>query len=639
MPYRERRRDSGNPTAGSLHPTQEDSPVSTHSRWLRLLALLLGLSMVAAACGDDDDGGNAGGDVTDTTAEGGDEEEEEEEAQGGTVVFASDQEPDGWNINTASSNLLALGQLTELVIPAAFRTLPTFEVVMDQNLLESAELTSEDPQVVEYVIAEDAVWSDGTPISADDFRFMWQMMNGSNPDIDVASTVGYDRIESVEGSDDGRTVTVTFAEPFSEWQALFSNILPAHIIPTLGGGGADAEGSTTTAAEEGAADDSDAGAADPGDTGAPSQAAVEGWNNGLDGQNVPEFSGGPFAFTDYKPEQSVTLVPNEEYWGPQPNIDELVIRFDVDNAGIPAALENGEIDMAYPQPQLDLVEEIEAIDNIETEINFGLAFEHIDFNLNNPHLTKPEVRDAIAHALAEEDLVARTVGQFSDEASVLQNRIWLTNQEQYEAHGDEFIGANIEEAKSLLEEAGYDCSSAPCTHPEDGPLSLRISTTGGNQLRENTQLVIQNQLKEAGIDITIDNVEGGAVFEKFFPESNLVADQDYDIALFAWVGTPFPSSNKALYTTEDPTLVNSNNTNYQNPEIVEIFDQALVETDQEALTDLYNQADEILWEDMPTIPLYQKPTFLPYRASIKGVEDNASTAGPLWNAYDWSIEE
>jgi peptide/nickel transport system substrate-binding protein len=608
-------------------------------RWLRVLALFLGLSMIAAACGGDDDtSADNQGRETEETTEGDTDEGGDEAASGGTVVFANDQEPDGWNINTASSNLLALGQLTELVFPSAFRTTPDFEVVMDENLLESAELTSEDPQVVEYVINPDAVWSDGTPITADDFRFQWQMMNGSNPDVDTASTTGYDRIESIEGSEDGKTVTVTFAEPYAEWKALFANILPAHIIPTLAGAGGDdeaAEGNEDDDTET----DTEAGETDTGDDGPPSQAAVAGWNDGLDGENVPEFSGGPFMFEDYRPEQSVTLVPNPEYWGPQPNLDELVIRFDVDNAGIPAALENGEIDMAYPQPQLDLVDQIDSIEGVESQTSFGLSFEHIDFNLNNSHLAKPEVRKAIAHALDEEDVVARTVGQFSDEASVLQNRIWLSNQPQYEAHGDEYLGANVEEARSLLEEAGYDCSGDVCTHPEDGDLSLSISTTGGNQLRENTQLVLQNQLSEAGIQLSIDNVEGGAVFEKFFPESNLVADQDYDIALFAWVGTPFPSANKALYSTEDPTLVNSNNTNYQNPEIVEVFDQALVETDEDAAADLYNQADEILWEDMPTVPLYQKPTYLPYRTSIQNVEDNASTAGPLWNAYEWRISD
>jgi len=568
-------------------------------RWQRVLALFLGLSLVAAACGNDDD--DAAGDDT-TTTEATDTETNGEATDGGTVVFASDQEPRGWNINTASSNLLALGMLTEVVFPSAHRTTPDFEVEMDENLLESVEMTSEDPQVVEYVINEDAVWSDGEPISADDFIFMWEMMNGEDSEIDVASTAGYDRVGSVEGSEDGKTVVVNFDEPFAEWESMFSNILPAHIIEELGDGD-----------------------------------AVTGWNDGLSGEDFPEFSGGPFMFEDYRPEQSVTLVPNPQWWGDAPHLDEIVIRFDVDDSGIPAALQNEEIDMAYPQPQLDLVDQIEDLDGIDSETTMGLSFEHIDFNLQNSHLAKLEVRQAIALALDRDDLVNRTVRQFNDEAEPLNNRIWLNNQPEYEDNAEGYTEQDIDGARDLLEGAGYDCSGDVCTHDEDGELTLRISTTGGNQLRENTQLVIQNQLTEAGIGITIDNVEGGAVFDKFFPESNLIADLDYDIALFAWVGTPFPSSQKALYSNPDPELVGSNNTGYQNPEIVDLFDQALVETDSDTLADLYNQIDSILWEDMPTVPLYQKPTYLPFRSSIQGVQDNASTAGPLWNAHEWRI--
>lgn len=567
-------------------------------RWLRVLALFLGLSLIAAACGDDDD--TADGDTTQTTeATGGDEGEATE---GGTVVFAADQEPRGWNINTASSNLLALGMLTEVVFPSAHRATPEFDVVMDENLLESAEMTSEDPQVIEYVIHEDAVWSDGEPITADDFIFMWEMMKGEDSEIDVASTAGYDRVGSVEGSEDGKTVTVNFDEPFAEWQSMFSNMLPAHIIEELGDGD-----------------------------------AVTGWNDGLSGENVPEFSGGPFMFEDYRPEQSVTLVPNPQWWGDAPHLDEIVIRFDVDDSGIPAALENEEIDMAYPQPQLDLVDQIEDLDGIDSEITMGLSFEHIDFNLQNSHLAKLEVRQAIALALDREDLVNRTVRQFSDEAQPLNNRIWMNNQEQYEDNAEGYTEQDIDGARDLLEGVGYDCSGEVCTHDEDGELTLRISTTGGNQLRENTQLVIQSQLTEAGIGITIDNAEGSAAFDKFFPESNLIEDQDYDIALFAWVATPFASANKALYSNPDPELVGSNNTGYQNPEVVDLFDQALSETDADVAADLYNEIDRLLWEDMPTTPLYQKPTYLPYRSSIEGVQDNASTAGPLWNAHEWRI--
>nr|MDQ3305881.1 ABC transporter family substrate-binding protein [Actinomycetota bacterium] len=502
-----------------------------------------------------------------------------------------------------SENLAALTWLTVQVYPSVFEVLPDFSIELNEEMMESAELTSEDPQTIEYVIKEEAVWSDGTPISADDLIYLWENQNGSNPNIDVASTTGYELIESVEGSEDGKTVTAVFTEPFSDWQSLFGTLLPAHYMKTLN--------------------------PDP----------VEAWNNGLDGTNLPEVSGGAWMLTDYTPEQSVTLVPNETYYGEKAKLDSVVARFGITADAIPQALENGEIDIAYPQPQIDLVSQVEALaPEIEATTEFGLTFEHIDFNLDNTFLADEAVRTAIAHGLDRQGIVERTVGQFSDEASQLDNRIWLTNQPQYEPHGEEYAEQDVEAAKAVLEEAGYTEGAGGIYEKDGQPISLRISTTGGNALREATEQVIQSQLKEVGIDIRIDNTEGAAVFDRFFPESDNRADLDFDIALFAWVGTPFPSSSASLYQTPDPAdKVGQNEMGYANAEVDELFTTAAVSTDQDEVADLLNQVDEILWEDLPTIPLYQKPTYLTFRSNIQGVQDNPGTAGPLWNANEWAL--
>jgi ABC-type transport system substrate-binding protein len=102
--------------------------------------------------------------------------------------------------------------------------------------MTSAQLTSHDPQTITYQIRPDARWSDGTPISADDFIYLWQNSNGTNPKIDTVTTVGYDRIKQVTGSADGKTVTVVFNQNFADWQGLFVNLLPAHYMRRQPGG-------------------------------------------------------------------------------------------------------------------------------------------------------------------------------------------------------------------------------------------------------------------------------------------------------------------------------------------------------------------------------------------------------------------
>lgn len=561
-------------------------------RSAKLLALLTAFVLIFAACGGDDD--------DDATAENPDEstpstEDVDSLEQGGTVTFASDQEPTGWNVNTSNDSLAALAYMEAIVLPSPFIVQPDFTVELDENLMESAEQTSDDPQTIEYVIKEEAVWNDGTPVTVEDFSYNWEMQNGSNPDVDVASTTGYDQIESVEPGDDDKTVVVTFSQPFADWQGLFSNLMPAHILKD-----------------------------------------ATGWNDSLDGENIPDFSAGPFQFSNYEPGANVTLVPNESYWGPAPLLDELVVRFGIDAPNVPAALENGEIDLAYPQPQIDLVQQVEALaPEIDSQINFGLSFEHIDFNFLNPHLGKLEVRQAIAFGLDREDLVARTVQQFDERGSVLNNRLWLTGQPEYQDNAADFA-FDPEQARSLLEEAGYtEGSDGIYTHPEDGKLTLRISTTGGNALRENTEEIIQSQLREVGIDIQIDNREGAEVFDLFFPESGNFEDANYDLALFAWVGTPFVvSSSKSLYECGG----GQNEMSYCNEEIGPMFDDALAATDRQEAVDLMNQVDQLLWEDMATLPLYTKPTFLPYRTSVANIVDNPTNQGPLWNAYEWGIK-
>jgi peptide/nickel transport system substrate-binding protein len=578
--------------------------VSSLRKGRKLLVVIFACALLAAACGDDDNSGDEGSGTTappTTTAD---------VPEGGTVTYASDQEPTGWNVNTANDNLAALNYMTILVYPQAFDITPDFEVVMNKDLLTSAEQTKDDPQTIEYKINPDAAWSDGTPISGKDFIYNWKLQNGkvdadvgeSDPEAaspddatipDVASTTGYENIKSVEG--DGKDVTVTFETPYADWKGLFGNIMPEHILKD-----------------------------------------VEGWNTSLDEANIPEWSGGPFKFTDYEPEKSVTMVPNDKFWGEKPHIDKLVVVFGILPEALPEAFQNGEIDLAYPQPQVDLVQRLEELPEIKSQINFGLSYEHIDFNLLNEQLADPAVRQAIAYGLDREELVARTVKQFDDRAEVLNNRIWLNNQPEYKDNAGKYKTANKETATKTLEDAGYAKGSDGIYAKDGKKLSFRISTTGGNQLREDTEEVIQDQLKQIGIEVKIANVEGSAVFDLFFPESGDFADADYDIALFAWVGTPFTaSSNQSLFIPGG----GQNEMSYDNKEVGDLFTEAIQTADPEETVTKTNEIDSILWDDLPTIPLYAKPTLLPARETVLNVIDNASTYGPLWNATTWGVEK
>ncbi len=543
-------------------------------RTARLAALLVGLAMVATACGG---GGDEGGDTGGGSAQ---------IQPGGTLNYAADQEPTGFNNNTSKDNGTSVLNIVVNMFPFAFHAQPDFTVKMDEAFLDSAEQTSEDPQTIVYKIKENAIWSDDTPITADDFKYFWEQQNGTIKDNDVASTTGYDQIESVEGSDNGKTVTVVFKTPFADWKGLFSGILPAHYVKERPGG----------------------------------------WNTGLDKEPEKIPVGGWFKVENYTQGQSLTLVRNDKYFGPKANLDSVVFRFLPESTTQPAALQNNEVDLIYPQPQLDQVQQVKALPDVTSEINFGLSFEHLDFNFKNKHLGDVNVRKAIATGINIQEMVDRTVKQFSDKAQPLGNRIWLTGQPQYQDHFGQYGTGDLAGATKLLEDAGYTKGADGIYAKGGRKLSLRLSTTAGNQLRETQGQLIQAQLKEAGIEIKIANVDSTKLFGEWLPQGN------FDIANFAWVGTPFAiSSSLDIYRTGG----GSNYGAYSSRKVDRLFERAVREVDEAKAAELGNQIDQQLTEDMATIPLYAKPTYLAVRNTFANVHDNATQEGPFWNSNLW----
>src|SRR4030095_6734419 len=217
-------------------------------------------------------------------------------------------------------------------------------------------------------------------------------------------------------------------------------------------------------------------------------------------------SAGPFVVQNYTPGQSLTLVRNDKYGGTKANLDSIVYRFLPESTTQPAAMQNNELDFIYPQPQLDLVQQVKALPDVTSETNFGLTFEHFDFNFKTPGPDDLAVRQAIATGINIQEMVDRTVKQFSDKAQPLGNRIWLTGQPQYQDHFGQYGKGDTAGATKLLEDAGYTKGGDGIYAKGGKKLSVRISTTAGNKLRETQGELFQAQMKEIGIEIKIANL-------------------------------------------------------------------------------------------------------------------------------------
>ena len=547
-----------------------------------LFALLAIVAMVAAACGKSSNNSSSS---TNTTAK--------SAKTGGTVTFAAEQEPTSLNWLTSADNAAWTQYIMNWVWPGTEISKPDGTIVTNKDLIDSEELTNKSPQTVVYKINPKANWSDGQPITADDFKFYWEAQNGKDTEYDAAGTTGYEDIQSVEGSDNGKTVTVTFSKPFADWKALFDYILPVHAFKQAGGGD-----------------------------------QKQGWIKGyqvetLDVKNV--VSGGPYTVSEYKKGQSMTLVRNDSYWGQKGLLDKIVVPFITDATQQPAAMQNNEADVIFPQAQLDLVQQVQKIPGINNTVGFGTFWEHLDLNEENANLKDLAVRQAFGKALDRQEIVKRLPGQFSDKAQLLDNRIYFPGNKNYKTHGKDagYDTQDIAGAKKLLEGDGYTLGSDGIYAKGGQKLSLKLVWRDPNPRRQQTAQLIQSQLKAAGFDIQLAPQ----------PDFKFLNAHAFDIALFGWTGGTVLSSDTSIYKTKG----GQNYTSNSDATVDDLFDKANVELDETKRADLMNQIDEQLWKDVATYPLFQVPEFLAWRDTVQGPEYNGYQ-GPGWTYPSWSLK-
>jgi len=517
----------------------------------------------------------------------------------GDLTAVIEKDITDFNTSTSEGNVFDAGQVTNGIYPQVYLVDPTFKPYLNTDFVSSAELTSPNPQVVTYKLKPNVKWSDGTPITADDFKFSADAQSGKNDKYTPASTTGYDLISKIEGTgtpDAGQTVTVTFSKPYPDWKGLFSGsnspVLPSKQMLAIAKG-------------------------DP----------VKAYNTAFLAPNFPKVSGGPYTITAFEPGKSVTLTRNDSYYGKKAGLDKIIYRIITDATQEPTALANNEVQYIYPQPQVDLVNQVSKIQGVAATTTLGLQFEHIDLNFKTPGLGQLPLRRAMFLAADRGQIVDGTVKQFAPQATPLDNRMLVPGQDGFQGNIDGLGSGNVDDAKKVLTDAGYAGVGTALKDPQGkavGPFTFKY--TEGNAIRQRTGEIFAGQMKALGITITPTSI----------PSLGKTLDQrDYQIIIFAWVATPFPySANAALYVTKG----DSNYQSYSNPDVDKALNDAKGNLDPKAAQADLNAADLQLSKDAATLPLYQKPTYLAVRDNYVNIFNNASSAGPSNNIGDWGIK-
>jgi peptide/nickel transport system substrate-binding protein len=503
---------------------------------------------------------------------------------GGQIVFAAEDEPSGFNYASSKDSTLAVRDIIENLFYFAAKSRPdgTLDYV---GLAAEPSIISSDPQIIEWRIRPDATWSDGTPVTTEDIRYFFD--NVTDPDNDVASRVGYDQIKKLELVD-GKTFRAVFDSPYGAFRGLWQAIPQAAYLRSRPGG----------------------------------------WKSGLDEDPGP--SAGPYLFERWNKGESITLVPNP-HWKqqPRPTVDRVVLRFLPDLSTVPDALRNGEVDVIQAQAQLDLLQDLQDVPGLKLDVVTGPTFEHLVFNLQDPVVGDPAVRRAISHGIDREAIVKALIAPLHPEAQPLHNMV-LPNaaSPNSEPHGEQYRSRDLDAARKLLQDAGWIPGADGIRIKNGKPLAIQFATTAGNQRREQGLELIGGQLAEVGIKVLIDTCPPSCLFSKRLPAGQ------FQVALKSWSGSPFPIADaKARFVTG----AGDNYSRYSNPRVDELARQAgaaLQETEQFRLA---NEMDRALWEDLPMLPLYQRPDLAAFRSSVVGIEPNGTRDGMLWNAAGWGL--
>jgi peptide/nickel transport system substrate-binding protein len=454
---------------------------------------------------------------------------------------------------------------------------------------------SADLKTITMKLRNDIKWSDGTPITSDDFIFTYKMW--IEPKNTVSSVNPYDKIESMEAPDK-QTVVIKFQEPYAPWEAqLWKGLLPAHILQPV----YEKDGSLDKAA----------------------------WNT------APTVGCGPYVFKEWQSGSFASFVASDNYWLGKPKIDEIFIRFVPNDTSMLNAMKNGDGDLAAFPPYSDIPAYKDAGLNVVTEpsgYNESWFF-MINKEKSNPGMLDLKVRQAIAMAFDRDKLnqdlhygLTKAPASYWD-ALPFWNDPPVVNY-PYDPEG----------AKKLLDEAGWKVGADGIREKDGQKLVIRHGTSIRED-RQNVQAIAQQELAAVGIKLEITSYESNVLFADY-ANNGPAATGKLDIQ--EWSDAPaFPDPDiyywlcSEIPTAEKPSGQNS--FYLCDPELdslIKLQATQLNVADRQKTIEKINQIfhDKVYW-----LGLWQDPDIWIYNSRLKNVKFSGVT--PLSNVMEWDLSQ
>ncbi len=586
-----------------------------------LLCLPLALCLFLVSCGTPGAGEEIVDVKTPVVKNGGLDEGAE---SGGWIVIHQLSDPEA--LNPVTSNDASASEIDSYIYENLTVTNPmTLETI--PWIAEELPTVSDDKLSYEFTLRKDARFSDGEPVTGEDFIFYLKTIK--NPHIlKVAPLRGYyGRVDSASLIDgDPYHLRVVMREPYYLGDQWAGNLMayPKHIwdpknlsdsysFAELNGGDSLGNKAITDVANQ-----------------------IEKVERDFD----PAFivGSGPYIFDEFRQNDRVVLRRNTEYWNRAhelgQNWPERVVYLTInDRNGALSALKAGEIDFF---PQLDQVQfryekaRFAKNDIVPAQYEYP-AYNYIGYNSDRPEkpfLADPKVRRAFAHAIDREKMIEKI---FFGNAVTIGSPIYRKRPE-YDTTLPT-IPYDLSEARRLLDEAGWVDSDGDgirdkMVNGEKVQMEFALQLNSGNNARRQMAVIFSEALRQIGAKVNPTTLEWSVFLER-------LDEHNFDAAIGGWAMGVTEGDMFQIWHSESSVLGGSNYISFKNPRVDELITTIRGEFDYEKRKEMYKEIQQIIHEEQPYNFLVSELRVCGYHTRFRNVGFFAPR--PCFNAGWWWI--
>ena len=467
-------------------------------------------------------------------------------------------------LNPILANDSASSEVSDWLFNGLFKYNKDGKVVVD--LAKSYNFNSNTKLIIK--LRKNVLWHDGKKFTSKDVVFTYNSIK--NPKIYTTILSNFIKVKSVKALDD-YTIEVIYNEPyFKALEIWMVGILPYHIYK----------------------DEKDMMKSK---------------------FNKNPIGTGSYKLKKFKNGEDIRLVANDDYFEGRPKIDEILYTFLPDPTTAFLMLKQNKLDIGSLTPlQIDrqIKQKFKDEHKIIEKQSFGYTY--LGFNLRTEKFKDLKVRQALSMAINREELVnilyfghAKVChGPFLPGSFAFNKDIVSPKQ-------------NLEKAKKLLKEAGYD---------ENNPLSFEVVTNTGNDIRINAAQIIQYQLEKIGVHMKIRVMEWQAFL------NTVVLPKNFEAVVLGWGLSLMPDAYSIWHSSSDKKG-GFNFVGYNNKKVDSLIEKGAVTINRDKLGEIYKKIFKHISEDVPYLFLYIANSITVVNDNIKNIEP--AFIGITHNQKDW----